>query len=227
MKQLENEARVKTNLKQAMQSRDLNALRHALQVAMNHKSGTMVGNALQRALAAGLENDPLVIEALSLEKTLDREVTVAKMAAELQAALDTEDLQILESTVKLAEDLAMFDHEMTRKCRAKIALIHKTQAIGKLLLEAVGSKNLTKLEAAIREADANNMRNLSEYTSAVKVRDEIIEALRRVKEAQEAAERARLAAEAKAAAAREEAVQQGIVHEEAVPSSAYLHTRKN
>lgn len=214
MKQLENEAQVKSVLKQAMQSRDLNALRHALQVAMNHKSGTMVGNALQRALAAGLDSDPLVIEAMGLEKTLDREVTIAKMASELQAALDTEDLHILETTVKLANDAQMSEHVLFKKCQEKIALIHKTQAIGKLLLTAVSSKNLTQLEHAIQQAESNDMRTLSEYSSAVKTRNEILDALRRVKEAQEAADRARVAAEEKAAAAREEELRQGIIREE-------------
>jgi len=212
-KALEAETKVKGSLTKAMESRDLTALRHALQVAMNHKSGPMVGSALQRALNAGLENDSLVKQAIELEKTLDREVSVAKMAAELQAALDTDDLQILQSTVKLAQEpkMGLGEHPLTLKCLQKIATILKMREIVQLLLDATSSKDVAQLERAIAEAERNGLARSGEYASAVNTRDEILAALRKVKEAQEQAERLRIAAAEKAAAAREEEKRLGII----------------
>lgn len=164
-KALEAEAKVKGSLAKAMESRDLTALRHALQVAMDHKSGPMVGSALQRALNAGLENDSLVRQAIELEKTLDREVSVAKMAAELQAALDTDDLHILEFTVKLAQEpkMGLGDHPLTKKCLQKIAAILKAREVVRLLLDATTSKDMGQLERAITEAQRNGLDRSDEY----------------------------------------------------------------
>lgn len=213
VKALEAEAKVKDSLAKAMASRDLTQLRHALQVAINHKSGIMVDHALQRALDAGLESDPLVQEAILLEKTLDREVSVAKMAAELQAALDTNDLQILESTVKLAREpkMALGNHPLTLQCQEKIAFILKTKEVGALLLKAAASKNMSELDSAINEAKKNGLEHLGEYARAVQTRDDILESIRKVKEAQEIAERARIAAAEKVAAAREEEKRLGVI----------------
>lgn len=206
---LETEAQVKQALEEAIASRDLNTLRHALEVAMATKSGMMVDNALQRALDAGLQNDPLVQQALALEKTLDREVTVAKMESELEAAHATGDLQILELTVKVATEAGLGEHALTAKCQEKILWVKKSRSIGQLLVDAENSKNLSALEAAIAQAQANEMTHLNEFLGAVKTRDALIESIRRVKVFAEAAERSRLKAEKlraeKEAAAKEAA----------------------
>lgn len=206
---LEAEAQLRQQLEKAIASRDLESLRHALQVAMASKSGMMVDNALQRALNAGLQDDPIVRQALALEKTLDREVTISKMESELKAAYDTDDLQIMELTVKLATDSGMGNHPLTAKCQEKIQFVHKTREVGKLLVDAEMSKNIANLEAAIAQAQENGMTHLNEFASAVNTRDTLVESIRRVKVFAEAAERSRLRFEklqAEKAAAAKEAV---------------------
>ena len=74
LKALQEEARVKKILADAMAKRDLAGIRHALQVAMTHKSGLMVDSALQKAMASGLADDPIIKQAQEMEKTLIREV---------------------------------------------------------------------------------------------------------------------------------------------------------
>lgn len=214
LKALEEEAKVKAKLAEAIASRDLDALRHALQVAMNHKSGAMVGNALQKALDSGLADDPLIKKAMALEKTLDHEVSVKQMQSELEVALKTGDFDIITNTVKMAHEKGMGDHDKTKACEAKLKEILKIRSIQSNLIAAVARKDMGDLAKAIAEAAENKLTHLSEYESALKCQKDIQEAVKKVEQAQKDAEVARKRAEDELNAKREEEKRMGIIQED-------------
>ena len=109
LKALEEEERVKKALHDAMASRDLESIKKALKVAMEMKSGAMMEGALAQAMGAGLADDPIIKQALEMEKHLDHEVSKGKMDEELIAALGTDNHDTMQSMVKMALEKGMAD----------------------------------------------------------------------------------------------------------------------
>lgn len=168
MNQLSKEMAMKNRLTEAMKSRDLDALRHALQVAMDAESGAMVGSMLDKARAAGLADDPIVKQAIALESTLTTEVSVFKLAAELQAAIDSNDFHILESVTKIAREKNFTTHNLYKEAMALMQEIKFAETLLSALAAGVNSKNITELESLYRQAQGHDrVINSNEYKAAV------------------------------------------------------------
>lgn len=171
--QVKEEEAVKKRLADAMNSRDLAALKHALQVAMQNKSGAMVGSALQRAVAAGLAEDPVVKAALAMEATLEKEVSVYKMAAELQAAISSGDLAILESTVKMAQSKNFSTHALYKQACDMIEKLGRKKVLLSDLSSAISQKNMPQLQAAMAAVAKEGLQDTNEYQEANRLTEQL------------------------------------------------------
>jgi myosin heavy subunit len=180
---LREEFALRQRLQDAMKSRDLEALKHALQVAMSAKSGAMVDSALERAKAAGLLDDPLVKEALAMEKTLEKEVSVYKLAAELQAAIATNDLLILEKTITIADNNNFRTHAKYLEAVALRDRLRAKRTALEGLKAALASKSMEAISSALAAASGPGLELASsgEFVEASRYKQEGEELLKKMR----------------------------------------------
>ena len=161
---LEEELRVALKLAAEQKAREIEALKKAVQAAMAAKSAAMLDAALKKALAdvsLDLASDPLILEAQKLISTLDKEVQVAQLAQVLKAAIDSDDLTILEQTVKLAMDKGFHNHALTIQAKESITKLHKREEFLMMLGAAVASKNEQAIQLTL--ANVGSAENLKTY----------------------------------------------------------------
>lgn len=190
VEKLAEEAQVKEALVQAMKSKDLETLKKTLQVAMNLKSGAMVGNAVQRAMALGLADDPMVKQALEMSKNLEQEVEMEAIGAELMAAIETRDKVTILQTINLAKEKGLGDLPQIADAEAMIVELEKEEALRAKLQQAVDNRDLPALEAAIIAAEAGGVGSSPECLSAKKTAEEIKRIKRELQAAKEQSEKA-------------------------------------
>jgi hypothetical protein len=114
----------------------------------------MVGSLLERAKAAGFMDDPLVRQAIELESTLDHEVRVDSIKSDLQSAINADDFELLQATVKVAKDNSLGNDPLTLQAEAAIAFILKKRQIVQRLAEAISGNNKDALVEALGVAEA-------------------------------------------------------------------------
>lgn len=161
---LEEEIRVAARLAEEKRAREIESLKKNLQVAMTAKSGAMLDAAIKKALADpsfNLASDPLVIDAQKLVTTLEKEVKVFQLAQELKAALDTDDLGILESTVALAMEKGFQNHNLTVQCKAKIVDLKAREELLAMLTKAVSTRNEVAIVLALEAV--SSMENVERF----------------------------------------------------------------
>ena len=134
--------------------------------ALQAKSGAMVGSLLDRARAAGLENDPLVAKALGMATHMEKEVHAFKIASELQAAIASDDAQILKATVAIALQKGFATHALVAQAQKRVAELEAQAGTMSALRAAIAAKKKDQLEAAIAQAAAAGLETSSEYGSA-------------------------------------------------------------
>jgi len=184
--QLEEEARTATRLAEEKRQRDIEALKKAVQAAMAAKSGSMLDAAIKKALAdasLGLASDPLIVEAQKLVLTLEKDVKVFQIAQELKAAIDSEDVSILESTIALAMEKGFQNHALTVQAKELVAKLQKRDALMQMISTAVSSKNEMAIKLALASvgspanlAEFPNLLEMAEYKNAQRTMADLIAA---------------------------------------------------
>lgn len=171
LKAVEEGEKMKARLNDAMKSKDLNALKALLEMSMQSKSGAMMDNALKRAMAAGLADDPIVKAAMEMEKTLEKEVSVYNLAAELQNAINSRDLEIITATAKMAEDKNMTAHALYKQAKSLMATLKQEKNLTRSLEKAMDEKDADMLTATIQACEMSGMLQDSELMAeAIKMK---------------------------------------------------------
>jgi hypothetical protein len=161
---LEEEARTVARLAAEKRQEQISLLKKALSAAMAAKSGAMLDAAIKKALAdpsLELAKDPLLLDAQKLIVSLDKEVKVFALATELKAAIDSEDVEILETTIAVALAKGFQAHALTVQAQESVVKLRKRAELLKMLTAAVASKNETAVKLAL--ASVGSAANLAEF----------------------------------------------------------------
>jgi hypothetical protein len=170
---LEEEEGVKSKLQAAMQSRDIQALRNAIKVAMENKSGVMMASVLGRAADMGLQDDPLVKQAMALEQSLDKEISAGNVAKELQAAVKSGDYESLAAAVRNAHDVGLSGHGLTREAQSMMDKTQRSKQILADLNTGFQNKDEKLLVLCCEDAEKIGLTSAPEYQSAKQLLNEI------------------------------------------------------